>query len=93
MDLNRRNNFTFNPSNELLYSMLGATNNSTDHTNASIILLCKFIQKLQRSDVETEIAKLSDMTGCPLQNIVQVYLQELNQIESDFPAHVNTNSE
>jgi hypothetical protein len=93
MGFKRPKTFTFNPSDELLNSMLRTSNGPSTHAIASTTLLCKFIEKTSNYDIETIIPNCPDMAGCPLQNITQVYLQELNRIESSLSAHVNTNRE
>jgi hypothetical protein len=92
MGFRRSNNFTFSPSDELLRSMLLSTNDLMVPTIASTVLLCRFIEKIHSINLQTEMAKLSSWTECPLQKLTQSLLTELRQLESDLPSHVHVNS-
>lgn len=93
MAFRRSSNFTFKPSDELLDSMLMKNNETITQVAAAAIRFTKFIEKVHRVDFDKEMAEFSVWTECPMQKLIQVYLQELLQIESAFPAAVHENSE
>lgn len=60
---------------------------------ASIVKLCKFIEKVHGINLQTEMAKLSSWTlECPLQKLTQMLIGELTQLERELPAHIYTKS-
>lgn len=72
--------------------MLLSTNGPVEPVIATTVLLCKFIEKIYAINVQTEMAKLSSWTECPLQKLTQALLTELGQLENELPSHVYTNS-
>uniref|UniRef100_A0A093UR65 Uncharacterized protein n=1 Tax=Talaromyces marneffei PM1 TaxID=1077442 RepID=A0A093UR65_TALMA len=91
MGFRRSNNFTFIPSNELLDSMLLLNDGPLEPIIASIVKLCKFIEKVHGINLQTEMAKLSSWTlECPLQKLTQMLIGELTQLERELPAHIYT---
>lgn len=90
MGFKKSNNFTFNPPDELLRSML-LSSDQKEPDIASTVLLCKFFEKLHRLNLQTEMAKLPSWTECPLQKLTQSLLTELGQLKSKFPTSVFAN--
>jgi hypothetical protein len=72
--------------------MLLSTNDPVEPVIATTVLLCKFIEKIYAINVQTEMAKLSSWTECPLQKLTQALLTELGQLENGLPSHVYNNS-
>lgn len=89
MGFKRSNNFTFSPPDELLGSMLRSTDDPVEPAIASTVLLCRFLEKIHSLNLQTEMAKLSSWTECPLQKLTQSLLTELGQLESELPTHVH----
>lgn len=68
------------------------SNDLADPLIAATVLLCKFLEKIHSLDLQTEIARQSSWTECPLQKLTQSLLTELGHLENDFPTHIATNS-
>ncbi|RAO69351.1 uncharacterized protein BHQ10_005363 [Talaromyces amestolkiae] len=91
MGFKRSNNFTFSPPDEMLSSML-LSNDLADSLIASMVLLCKFVEKIHSLNLQTEIARLSSWTECPLQKLTQSLLAELGHLENNLPTSIHTNT-